>query len=94
MGFTYLADYTGEINHDEPHVVEWLPFEVLVKGSFGKYNKMVSESLTDMGIKYIFDIDMDPLVEELEKFINLTIRKVIYKTVYIRWNISKFKWLG
>jgi hypothetical protein len=39
MGFTYLADYTGEINHDEPHVVEWLPFEVLVKGSFGKYNK-------------------------------------------------------
>jgi hypothetical protein len=27
---------------------------------------MVSESLTDMGIKYIFDIDMDPLVEELE----------------------------
>jgi hypothetical protein len=75
MGFTYLADYTGEINHDEPHVVEWLPFEVLVKGSFGKYNKMVSESLTDMGIKYIFDIDMDPLVEELEKFINLTIRK-------------------
>jgi hypothetical protein len=31
---------------------------------------MVSESLTDMGIKYIFDIDMDPCwrIRKIYKF--------------------------
>jgi len=27
MGYTYMADYEGEINHNEPHVVKWVPFE-------------------------------------------------------------------
>lgn len=58
MGYTYLADYEGEINHNEPHVVAWVPFERLVKGSFGKYNKLVAESLNDMGIKYIYAISI------------------------------------
>ena len=58
MGYTYLADYTGEINHNEPHVVKWVPMERLVMGSFGKYNKMVSESLNDMGIKYQYRINL------------------------------------
>lgn len=53
MGYTYLADYSGEINHNEPHVVKWVPFRKLIEGSFGKYNKLVSESLDDMGIKYL-----------------------------------------
>src|ERR1035438_3102120 len=37
MGFTYLAECTGEIHHNEPHVVKWLPFNVLIEGSFGRY---------------------------------------------------------
>jgi len=55
MGYTYLADFDGEISHDEPHIVKWVPFETLVNGSFGKYNKLVSESLDDMGIKYLYN---------------------------------------
>ena len=52
MGYTYLAKYSGEINHNEPHVVKWVPFEVIMKGSFGKFNTLVSESLDDMSITY------------------------------------------
>lgn len=53
MGYTYIAyGHDGEINHNEPHVVEWVPFEVIMNGSFGKFNTLVSESLDDMGIKY------------------------------------------
>lgn len=69
MGYTYLADYEGEINHDEPHVVKWVPFQVLINGRFGKYNKMVSESLDDMGIKYQMDIDVDLLKHTLTMFV-------------------------
>ncbi len=72
MGFTYLADYEGEINHNEPHVVKWLPFERLVNGSFGKYNKMVSESLDDMGIKYTFFTPLEPIIEEVRTYVNST----------------------
>jgi 8-oxo-dGTP pyrophosphatase MutT (NUDIX family) len=53
MGYTYLADYEGEINHNEPHVVIWCKSEVLTKGSFGRYNELVLESLTDMGINFV-----------------------------------------
>lgn len=53
MGYTYLADYSGKIDHNEPHVVKWVPFETLIRGSFGKYNQLVSESLDDIGIAYI-----------------------------------------
>jgi 8-oxo-dGTP pyrophosphatase MutT (NUDIX family) len=53
MGHTYLIyDWSGEIHTDEPHVVKWTTFDELIAGSFGKYNKMVAESLTDMGIKF------------------------------------------
>jgi 8-oxo-dGTP pyrophosphatase MutT (NUDIX family) len=54
MGYTYLADYTGEINHNEPHVVKWVTANKLMSGSFGKYNKLVFESLDDLGVKYWF----------------------------------------
>jgi ADP-ribose pyrophosphatase YjhB (NUDIX family) len=69
MGYTYLADYSGEINHDEPHIVAWKPMETLINGSFGKYNQMVSESLTDMGIKFQLSIDIEALSQELDVLI-------------------------
>lgn len=50
MNYTYLANYKGEINHNEPHVVKWLHFIELTKGSFGYYNKLVGQSLEDMGV--------------------------------------------
>ena len=56
MGYTYLADYSGEINHNEPHVVAWVPFQTLVRGSFGRYNQLVAESLDDMDIEYVYKI--------------------------------------
>jgi len=68
MGYTYLADYSGEIEHDEPHVVKWVPFQVLINGSFGRYNELVSESLTSMGIEYQSNIDEETLKEELNFF--------------------------
>jgi 8-oxo-dGTP pyrophosphatase MutT (NUDIX family) len=54
MGFTYLAKYSGEINHNEPHVVKWVPFQTLVRGSFGRYNQLVAESLDDMDVDYVY----------------------------------------
>jgi ADP-ribose pyrophosphatase YjhB (NUDIX family) len=68
MGYTYLADYEGEINHNEPHLVKWVPFQLLINGSFGRYNKMVSESLTSMGIKYQIDIDEEAMAKEVEAY--------------------------
>jgi 8-oxo-dGTP pyrophosphatase MutT (NUDIX family) len=35
----YVADYSGEINYDEPHVVKWVDPSVLLQGSFGDYNE-------------------------------------------------------
>lgn len=69
MGYTYLAKYSGEINHNEPHVVKWVPMQVLINGSFGRYNEMVSESLTSMGIEYQLDIDEEKLKEELTLYL-------------------------
>ncbi len=68
MGYTYLADYEGEINHNEPHLVKWVPFQLLINGSFGRYNKMVSESLTSMGIKYQISIDEEAMAKEVEAY--------------------------
>ncbi len=53
MGYTYLADFSGEISYDkeaEPHVVKWTTFEELIKGKFGEWNKQVYQSLSDLGI--------------------------------------------
>ena len=49
MGYTYLADYSGEISYDkeaEPHVVKWTTFSELIDGKFGEWNKQVYQSLT------------------------------------------------
>jgi len=51
MGITYLIkDWVGYIGTDEPHVVKWTTFDEVIKGSFGKWNNLVKESLVSMGI--------------------------------------------
>lgn len=53
MGYTYLADYEGEIDYDvekEPHVVKWTVFDEVLKGTFGDWNKQVFQSLQDLKI--------------------------------------------
>lgn len=95
MSYTYLADledYSIEIKHDEPHVVKWLPMERLVLGSFGKYNKMVADSLDDMGIKYIYSIPLDEIKSEIETYINNT----LYDGISLKLDgvISRENWLG
>ena len=50
MNYTYIGTCSGEINYDEPHVVKYVKFEELNKGSFGEYNKLVEKSLKSLGI--------------------------------------------
>lgn len=55
-GYTYLADYEGEINFDfdkEPHVVKWTDFAELIKGSFGHWNLQVYQCLINLNKKLI-----------------------------------------
>ena len=53
MGYTYfIANWNGIINTDEPHVVKWGVFDDLKNGTFGEWNTLVAESLTNMGIKF------------------------------------------
>jgi ADP-ribose pyrophosphatase YjhB (NUDIX family) len=70
MGHCYMADYKGEINHNEPHVVKWLPFETLIRGSFGKYNTLVAESLKNMGVYFVKEAPLDGLEQELRECVN------------------------
>lgn len=78
MGYTYLADYKGEINHNEPHVVKWVPMERLVLGSFGKYNQMVSDSLKDMGVEFVYNISLSEISDELRKLVEETDKSCTY----------------
>ena len=41
MNYTYIGTCSGVINYDEPHVVKYVKFEELNKGSFGEFNKLV-----------------------------------------------------
>jgi len=52
MGYTYLANYEGEIETDEPHVVKWAPFQTIIDGTFGDWNMLVANSLESMGINF------------------------------------------
>lgn len=53
MGYTFLADYEGEIHTDEPHIVKWAPFNTVIENSsFGRWNTMVAESLKSAGIEF------------------------------------------
>jgi ADP-ribose pyrophosphatase YjhB (NUDIX family) len=87
MSHCYLADYKGEINHNEPHVVKWLPFETLIKGSFGKYNEMVCESLNNMGVSFIKHLPLDNVLIEIRDCVN--------QSGYLFNNLKRTKnWLG
>lgn len=56
MGYTYLSKvWDGEIETDEPHIVKWTTFDEIMRGTFGKWNTLVAESLISMGR----DIKMD-----------------------------------
>jgi len=69
FGYTYLAKYKGEINHKESHIVKWVAFERLTNGSFGKYNKLVGESLDDLGVQYVKYEDRLQMVKEVKEFV-------------------------
>lgn len=84
MGYTYLAEYNGEINHNEPHLVKWVPMQALINGSFGKYNQLVSESLTDMGIEFTMKADIKAMKKEVENFVNEYYKNNQIKFSYLR----------
>lgn len=50
LNFTYLAKFKGDISHNEPHVVKWVPFGEILKGSFGDYNLQVLDILLKLNI--------------------------------------------
>lgn len=43
--FTFIAEYSGEINYNEPHLVKWGNKEDLLAGSFASYNKKILKKL-------------------------------------------------
>ena len=49
VGYTYIAEWSGDIAYDEPHVVKWTTFSELIKGSFGRWNLEVYHSLLNLG---------------------------------------------
>lgn len=72
MSYTYLATYEGEINYDEPHVVKWLPYEVLENGPFGSYNKNVKESLYSKNVEFQYSIDISSLTKDVKELLENT----------------------
>lgn len=45
LGKTFLCEVEGEIHTDEPHVVKWVDWGTLFKGSFGEYNRALFNHL-------------------------------------------------
>ena len=98
MGYTYLADYTGEIHTDEPHVVKWTPFETIMKGSFGYWNQKVVESLSDMGVEmkiyadpeneYFYSVEADEQGDEGDQCFYITPK--VEEGEEPKWYISKW----
>lgn len=90
MGYTFLIkEWSGEIEYDEPHVVEWAPYWKLELGSFGKYNHMVKESLDDMGVWYYNEEWVDSMKKKLTEYVeNNTMNGYIrpFKVTDIRLN--------
>lgn len=68
FSYTYLADYTGEINYNEPHKVDWVDMKTLIRGPFGSYNKIVYQSLKSMGVNFVYQQDLTKLDEELRLY--------------------------
>lgn len=52
MGYTYLIkDWEGILGSEEPHIIKWSNYQTVLDGKFGIWNKLVLDSLTDMGVK-------------------------------------------
>jgi hypothetical protein len=51
--------------------------EILINGKFGRYNQMVSESLIDMGVTFINDIDVVELEADLNKSCLIIIQSIL-----------------
>lgn len=43
----YGGEVRGELNTSEPHVVNWVSWDVLVKGTFGEFNQKLYDHLND-----------------------------------------------
>jgi 8-oxo-dGTP pyrophosphatase MutT (NUDIX family) len=85
MGITYLIPHwSGEIHTEEPHVVKWVSFETVMRGSFGKWNRMVHESLVSMGIPH-------KLSDEPEDTYYFEIDNLDDGNPYV-WIVSKLYW--
>lgn len=70
MGYTYIANWRGNIHTEEPHVVKWTEFITIINGKYGKYNKLVAQSLYDMGIYFkLFNRDLSN--EEIKYYLSL-----------------------
>tara|TARA_R110000796_G_scaffold215732_2_gene331728 strand:+ start:2401 stop:2847 length:447 start_codon:yes stop_codon:yes gene_type:complete len=52
MGHTFIAEYSGEVKTDEPHVVKWGKMKEAVDGKFGYWNELVRESLKSLEVKF------------------------------------------
>jgi hypothetical protein len=52
LAYTYLADYTGNVHTDEPHVVKWGSYEHLLAGQYRQYNWLVKDCLDWINVKY------------------------------------------
>jgi 8-oxo-dGTP pyrophosphatase MutT (NUDIX family) len=92
MQYTYLCDWTGFIHTSEDHVAKWGDFTEVQVGSFGEYNKMVLDSLIDMGtlmkppknkdiIKFEWSYTIDPYFKGNQKNWNQTILNVFNKAI-------------
>ena len=57
MGFTYLADWEGEIHTEEPHVVGWDGFRAVCEGSFYEWNEEVRQSMASAGIDFKYELN-------------------------------------
>jgi len=52
MGHTFIAEYSGEFDTDEDHVVKWGKMQEAVDGKFGYWNSLVKKSLESLDINF------------------------------------------
>ncbi len=52
MTYAYVADWSGEINTTEPHLVKWGTMEELLSGTYREYNLKIADCLDWIDIPY------------------------------------------
>lgn len=50
MGYTFVADYSGELFTEEFHVVKWTNFQDVIDGKYGQWNELVYQALRSKNI--------------------------------------------